>query len=192
MENEETADREQWTHGLHSHCKDRFTDQIRDGQEQRRWPQTIEEWAERDPLQGKPHIQVTETFAALAEMKTARGPGGDQATVEVWQNLPIQLKPKGAAHFDRYLAMPRHVNQPDKWRQVPIQKQAGADDFDEHRYLSLLAQAHSVTQGPPCSNVWPSRISTNTANSWNCTKKQSRRLHSSTVEHLRGEEKRNV
>ena len=104
--------------------------------------QTIEEWAARDPLQEKPCIQVTETFAALAAMKTAKGPGGDQATVEMWQTLPIQLKLKVAAHFDRYLTMPRHVNQPDTWRQGPmvaISKQAGADDFDEHRYLSLLA-----------------------------------------------------
>ena len=49
--------------------------------------QTVEEWAARDPLQEKPHIQVTETIAALAEMKTAKGPGGDQATVDMWQNL---------------------------------------------------------------------------------------------------------
>ena len=107
VENEETADREQWTHGLHSYCKDRFTDQNRDGLEQQRWQQTIEEWAARDPLQEKPHIQVTEMFPALAEMKTTKGPGGDQATVEMWQNLPIQLKAKVTAHFDRYLAMPR-------------------------------------------------------------------------------------
>ena len=70
------------------------------------------------PLQEKPHIQVTETCASLAEMKTAKGPGGDQATVEMWQNITIQLKFQVTAHFDRYLAMPRHVNQPDTWRQV--------------------------------------------------------------------------
>ena len=142
VENEETADREQWTQGFFSHCKDRFTDQIRDDQEQQRWVQTIEERAARDPLQEKSRIQVAETFAALAEMKTAKGPGGNQAMVEMWQNLPVQLKLKVAAHFDRYLTMPRHVNQLDTWRQVlmvAIPKQAGADDFDEHRYLSLLA-----------------------------------------------------
>ena len=63
-------------------------------------------------------------------------------TVEMWQNLPIQMKLKVAAHFDRDLAMPRQVNQPDTWRQVlmeAIPGHAGADDFDEHRYLSLLA-----------------------------------------------------
>ena len=62
--------------------------------------------------------------------------------MEMWQNLPIQMKLKVAAHFDRDLAMPRHVNQPDTWRQVlmvAIPGHAGADDFDEHRYLSLLA-----------------------------------------------------
>ena len=95
-----------------SFCGDRFTDQNRDDQEQQRWMQTIEELAARDPLQEKPRIQVTETFAALAEMKTAKGPGGDQATVEMWQNLPIQLKLKVTAHFDRYLTMPRHVTMP--------------------------------------------------------------------------------
>ena len=93
-ENEETVDREQWTLGLLSYCKDRFTDQNRDDQEQQRWMQTIEEWAVRDPLQEKPHTQITETFAALAEMKSAKGPGGYQATVEMWQNLPTQLKRK--------------------------------------------------------------------------------------------------
>ena len=39
--------------------------------------------------------------------------------------------------------MARHVDQLDTWRQVlmvAIPKQAGgADDFEEHRYLSLLA-----------------------------------------------------
>ena len=63
--------------------------------------------------------------------------------MEMWQNLPTQLKLKVATHFDRYLTMPRHMHQPDIWRQVlmvAIPKQAGrADDFDEHRYLSLLA-----------------------------------------------------
>ena len=80
--------------------------------------QTVEEWAAQDPLQEKARIQVTDTFAALAEMKTAKGPGGDQATVEMWQNLSTQLKLKVAAHFGRYLTMPRHMNQPDTWRQV--------------------------------------------------------------------------
>ena len=62
-------------------------------------------------------------------------------TVEMWQNLPIQLKVKVTAHFDRYLAMLWHVNQPDTWGQVlmvAIPKQAGAGDFDGHGYLSLL------------------------------------------------------
>ena len=86
------------------------------------------ESAARDPLQEKRRIQVAETFAALAEIKTAKGPGGDQATVEMWQNLPMQLKLKVTAHFDRCLTMPRHVNHPDTWRQVlmvAISKQAG-------------------------------------------------------------------
>ena len=49
---------------------------------------------------------------------------------------------KVAAHFDKYLTMPRQVNQQDTWKQelmVAIPKQAGADDFDEYRYFSLLA-----------------------------------------------------
>ena len=44
VENEKTADREQWTHGPHSYCKDRFTDQNRDGLEQQRWLQTMQPW----------------------------------------------------------------------------------------------------------------------------------------------------
>ena len=53
-----------------------------------------------------------------------------------------ELKLEVTARFDRYLTVPRHVNQPDTWRQVlmvAIPKQVGADDFDEHRYISLLA-----------------------------------------------------
>ena len=96
------------------------------GKEQQRWMQTIEGCAARDPLQDKHHIQVTETFAALAEMKTAKGPGGYQATVEMWQNLPILLNLKVAA-FDRYLTVPRHVNQPDTCRKVLLAASRGND-----------------------------------------------------------------
>ena len=42
--------------------------------------------------------------------------------------------------------MPRHVNQPDTWRQVlmvAIPKQVAADDLDEHRYLSF-SNLHSA------------------------------------------------
>ena len=68
VENKETADREQWTHGLHSYCKDRFTDQIRDGLEQ-----TVGEWAARDPLQEKPHIH--RDVCSLGGDENSQGPG---------------------------------------------------------------------------------------------------------------------
>ena len=64
---------------------------------------------EADPWQEKPHIQVTGTVAALADMKTGKGPGGCQATVGMWQHLLVQLKLKVSIQFDRYPAMLLHV-----------------------------------------------------------------------------------
>ena len=89
MNDEKTADGGQWTYGLFAYCRDRFTDPERDEGEQQRWLDTITEWAEADPLQEKPHSQDTETFAAPADIKkTGTGPGGDQATVEMWHKPP--------------------------------------------------------------------------------------------------------
>ena len=107
---------------------DRFTDPERDEGEQQRWLDSITEWAEADLWQD---IQVTETFAALADMKTGTGPGGDRATVEMWQNLPVQLMLKVSISTGT-------LQSPSMWTSLTPQ-QAGADDFDVHRYLSLLA-----------------------------------------------------
>ena len=95
-----TADMEQWTHRLFSYCRDRFTDPERDEGEQQRWLDSITEWAEADPDR---------------RSLTSRSPrpGGDQATVEMWQNLLVQIKLTVSIHFDRYLAMLEHVDQPD-------------------------------------------------------------------------------
>ena len=59
----------------------------------------------------------------------------------MWQNFPVQLKLKVTFHFDRYLGRPDQ-DQPNSWRQVlkvAFPKQAGADNFEGHRSLSLVA-----------------------------------------------------
>ena len=52
--------------------------------------------------------------------------------MELWLNLPLQLKLKISIHFDRYPAMPA------------LPKQTVADDLDEHRDLLLLATMNKL------------------------------------------------
>ena len=116
VDDEKTADREQWTQGLFSYCKGRFTDRDCNESERQEWLASISKWAEADPLQEEPHIQVSEVF---------RSAGGD-----------------AGSSMDGYVVMLDQVCQPDTWRlvlTVAHPKQAGADEFQDHRYLSLLA-----------------------------------------------------
>ena len=94
-----------------SYCKDHFAGLECNDVDQRKWLASISDWAEADPLHEKPRIQVVEVFAALAEVQAGRGSGGDQATVEMWQNLLVQLNLRVTFHFDRYLVRPDHMHQ---------------------------------------------------------------------------------
>ena len=126
VENEQQT--EQSKQGLFSYCRDRLTDQNRDDQEQQGGMQTIEERAARDPMQEKLRLGGNENSQGARRRSSD---GGNVA------------KPPNTAETEsRYLTMPRHVNQSDTWREVlmvAIPIQAGANDFDEHRYLSLMA-----------------------------------------------------
>ena len=78
-----------WMQGLLAYSKDRFTDLGRHEEDQR---SSISDGAEAVPLHGRLCNPVAEVFAALAEMQAGKGPGGDQATVDMWQSHPVRLK----------------------------------------------------------------------------------------------------
>ena len=125
VESEETADQEQWTHGLTLLLQGSIH---RDGQEQLRWMQTIEEWAAQDPLQDKTAHSGHRNLCSLGGDEDSQGPGrgssdsGDVAeppdTIEAQSDSPLRwvLVDAAACESTRHAASGAHGGDPEAGR----------------------------------------------------------------------------